>query len=49
MNLESMCSQILEDNPEIQEWCGVGLSLQIELVKLDDTQRDALDNIPIYE
>ena len=36
MNLESMCSKILEDNPQIQEWCGAGLSLQNEIVKLDD-------------
>ena len=26
MKLEAKCSQILDDNPEIQEWCGAQIS-----------------------
>ena len=49
MALEAKCSQILEDSPEIREWCGDQKSSQNQVIKLDDAARHALDNVEIDE
>lgn len=47
MPLMTKCSQILEDNPQIQEWCGAQVSLLVkqivkQIIEFDDAERDAL-------
>lgn len=49
MSLEAKCSQILDDNPLLQEWCGAEVSSQKKTVELDDAEKDALDNVEIDE
>ena len=48
MSLEAKCSQILEENPQLQEWCGQSSS-QKRVIDLDDEQMGALDNIDVDE
>ena len=50
MILMTKCSQIVEDNPEIQEWCGAEVSLlEKQTIEFNDAERDALDNIQVDE
>ena len=50
MTLMTKCSQILEDNPQIQEWCGAQVSLlEKQIIEFNDAERDALDNIEVDE
>ena len=50
MVLMTKCSQIVEDNPQIQEWCGAEVSLlEKQTIEFNDAKRDALDNIQVDE
>ncbi|MCO5586328.1 hypothetical protein L7F22_040267 [Adiantum nelumboides] len=49
MNLETKCSQMLEDDPSIQEWCRSKAVVQKQVIELDDTERNALDDIETDE
>lgn len=46
MSLEAKCSQIFEENPQLQEWCGQSSS-QNRVVDLNDEQLGALDNLDV--
>ena len=50
MVLMTKCSQIVEDNPQIQEWYGAEVSLlEKQTIEFNDAERDALDNIEVDE
>ena len=49
MTLEAKCSQILHDNPQIQEWCGAQESSQNRVIELDNTELNALNDLDFDE